>query len=125
MNKEIGNEKRLNNFEPDLYLRDIDSYIGTERYYNLLGIYVTDGVNYIMKNGYSWFVTDAIAVIRTKLRNKNFLAIKLIVKNDQAMMEITDGNDHVFYRQKYKLTDAKRDLTLFYMDNVLMLSIEY
>jgi len=109
----------------DLYLRDIDSFIGTEKYYNVMGIYVTDGVKYVMENGYSWFVTDAIAVIRTKLKDEDFLAIKLIVKNDQAMMEITDGNDHVFYRQKYKWTDAKRNLTLFYVDNVLMLSGEY
>lgn len=40
-------------------------------------------------------------------------------------MEITDGNDNVLYRQNYDYTDAKRDLTLFYADNVLMLSGEY
>ena len=42
-----------------------------------------------------------------------------------ATMEITDGNGHAFYRQEYKWSDAKRDLTLFYADNVLMLSGEY
>jgi len=114
-----------NKEDEDLYLRDLDNYIGTEKYYNVMGVYVTDGVKYIMENGYSWFVTDVIAVIRVKLKGEDFLSIKLTVKNDQAMMEITDGNDHVFYRQKYKWTDAKRNLTLFYMDNVLMLSNEY
>ena len=111
--------------ETDLYLRDINSYTGSEKWYNVMGIYVTDGVKYIMENGYSWFVTDAIAVIRAKLKKEDFLAIKLIVKNGGAMMEITDGNGHVFYRQEYKWSDAKRDLTLFYADNVLMLSGEY
>jgi len=115
----------MKKYEPDLYLRDIDSYIGSEKIYNVMGVYVTDGVKYIMENGYSWFVTDAIAVIRAKLKNKDFLAIKLTVKNNKAMMEITDGNDHIFYRQEYKWSDAKRNLTLFYVDNVLMLSGEY
>jgi hypothetical protein len=111
--------------EPDLYLRDLDDYIGSKKYYNVMGIYVTDGVKYIMENGYSWFVTDAIAVIRMKLKKEDFLSIKLIVKNDDAMMEISDGNGHVFYRQRYEWSDAKRNLTLFYVDNVLMLSSEY
>jgi len=111
--------------DEDLYLRDIDSYIGSEKLYNVMGVYVTDGVKYIMENGYSWFVTDAIAVIRTKLKTEDFLAIALTVKNNNAVMEITDGNGHVFYRQQYKWTDAKRNLTLFYVDNVLMLSSEY
>jgi len=110
--------------ETDLYLKDMGYYTGSEKYYNVMGIYVTDGIKYIMDNGYSWFVTDAIAVIRAKLKKEDFLAIKLTVKNYDAMMEITDGNGHVFYRQSYE-SDAKRNLTLFYADNVLMLSGEY
>jgi len=111
--------------ETDLYLRDINSYTGSEKYYNVLGIYVTDGVKYIMDNGYSWFVTDAIAVIRAKLKNEGFLTVALKNQSDMATMEITDGNGHVFYRQEYKWSDAKRNLTLFYADNILMLSGEY
>jgi len=111
--------------QPDLYLKDINSYTGSEKLYNVMGIYVTDGVKYIMENGYSWFVTDAIAAIRMKLKNEGFLTVALKNKSDMATMEISDGNGHVFYRQEYKWSDAKRNLTLFYTDKVLMLSGEY
>jgi len=111
--------------ETDLYLKDMGYYTGSEKYYNVLGVYVTDGIKYIMENGYSWFVTDAIAVIRAKLKNEGFLTVALKNQSDMATMEITDGNGHVFYRQEYKWSDAKRNLTLFYADNVLMLSGEY
>ena len=47
----------------DLELKDLGQYYGTTQYYNIMGVNITDGVEYIMKNGYSWFVTDTIAVI--------------------------------------------------------------
>jgi hypothetical protein len=90
-----------------------------------MGTDVTDGVAYIMNNGYSWFVTDAIAVIKTKFKNKDFLAIKLKIDGDTAKMIIEDGNKKKLYEQKYKWTNAKKELILFWTDNVLMLSSEY
>ena len=110
----------------DLELKDLGQFYGTEQYHaGFLGVNMTDGVAYIVSNGYSWFVTDAISVIRIMLKGKEFLSVKLTVKDNTAKMEITDGNDNVLYRQNYDYTDAKRDLTLFYADNVLMLSGEY
>jgi len=113
--------------DEDLELKELNSFTGTEHYYNVMGALVTDGVKYIMDNGYSWFVTDALAVIKTKFRNKEFLSIKLQVNKEKqdATMLITDGNDNVLYKQYYKYTNAKIDLTLFFTDNVLLLSNEY
>ena len=112
----------------DLDLKDLESFIGTSSYYNMMGIDITDGIVYLMENGYSWFVSDAISVIIAdkNISKKDFLAIKLLVSNDQtAKMVITDGNDKKLYTQEYKWTDAKRDLVLFYIDGVLILSNEY
>ena len=112
----------------DLELRELDNYLGTEQYHRIfLDTIATDGVIYIMQNGYSWFVTDAISVIKYKFANESFLSIDLRVntENNTADMIISDGNSHVMYKQHYKYTDAKRDLTLYYTGGVLMLSGEY
>jgi len=122
--------------KPDLELKALDSYCGTQSYYRYMGVLLTDGVKYLMENGYSWFVTDAIAVIvahpkiRRHLQEDDFLTIKLKLNKDEdgyttADMIITDGNDTQLYRQHYDLTDAKRELKLFYTGNVLMLASEY
>ena len=112
----------------DLELRDLAAYTGTENYYRgWLNVLLTDGVKYVMRNGYSWFVNDAISVIVGKgWRNADFLAVRLKLMGDnKAKMIIDDGNGNVLYTQKYELTDAKRELTLYYSHNVLMLSSEY
>jgi len=112
----------------DLELKGLDSYIGSDRLYRLMGIKITEGIAYIMENGYSWFVTDTITEIRfnPKLKNEPFLSIDLkLGKNGTANLEISDGNGHIFYRKHYTYTDAKRNLKLFYDNGVLMLNSEY
>jgi len=97
------------------------------------GVYLTDGVKYIMDNGYAWFVSDAVATIiayepvREYYRRENFLAIKLKAhpESNTADLYIEDGNGHVLYQQHYSFSDAKVDITLFFSDNVLMLSQEW
>ena len=111
--------------ENDLELKELGQYTGTEKYLNIMGINVTDGIGYIMENGYSWFVTDCIAVIKTKLNKKGFLSIKLKLNKDKVDMIITDGNEKILYKQHYEYTDAKKELMLFYTDGVLMLDKEY
>lgn len=109
----------------DLELKQLNNFYGTEQYYDVLGILVTDGVKYIMDNGYSWFVTDSIAVIITKFKNSDFLAVKLKINDNKAVMNIEDGNYNILYTQKYDYTNCKRDLILYYTNNVLMLNKEY
>jgi len=113
----------------DLDLKYLENFIGTQKYYHgYLGVNLTDGVAYISNNGYSWLVTDAISVIKTKLVSEEFLCIKLEILGDsKARMIVTDGNDKTLYEQNYDYTDAKRNLKLFYdkNSNVLMLSGEY
>ena len=114
----------------DLELTQLDQFYGTEQYHNVMGVNVTDGVAYIMNNGYSWLVTDAIVVIKMKLKKHEFLTVDLIInKNlvhkDEATMRITDGNDYCLYEQHYGYTTARRTIKLFFTNNVLMLTGEY
>ena len=114
--------------EVDKELKDLRHFIGTEQYHKLplFNTNLTDGVAYVMKNGYSWFITDSLAVIETKLKDEEFLSVKLkLLKDNQAEMVITDGNDKVFYTQKYGYTDAKSEVDLYWTDNVFMVSSEY
>jgi len=111
----------------DLELRALPMFTGTTVYYRVwLNFLVTEGVKYVMENGYSWFITDALSVIHTKgWRDRDFLTVKLKLKGMGAVMVIEDGDGKTLYTQKYSITDAKRELTLFYSYNVLMLSSEY
>ena len=117
--------------EKDIELKQLEGFTGTEKYYVVLGANVTDGIHYIMDNGYAWLVTDMLSVIKfgideyPKLKGQHFLAIKLKVTGKEAKATIDDGNENVLYTQEYKWTDAKKDLVLYFIDNVLMLSSEY
>ena len=115
----------------DLDLEDLDNFTGTEQYHKISlypNVNLTDGIAYVMDNGYSWFITDMLAVVRTKeeIMNEDFLSIKLVINKDKtATAKITDGNDKVLYKQEYKWTNGKKDLNLFFTNDVLMLSQEY
>ena len=109
----------------DLYLKDLAQYHGTMGYHGVMGTNVTDGVAYIMQNGYSWFVTDAIVILNMKLKRPEFASVKLKLKGTTGNTLIEDGNGKLLNKQDYKYTNAKKELTLFYTNGVLMLSGEY
>ncbi len=118
--------------ELDLELKALGNYYGTEHYYSVMGVNVTDGVRYVMENGYSWLVTDILPLLRLRdnLKREPFLVIQLTPHNSEADLTITDGGKDdnapvLLYSHRYKFTDARRELKLFYADSVLMLSSEY
>lgn len=111
----------------DLQLKGLGQFIGTTQYWKgWLDTNYTEGIKYISENGYSWFVTDAISIIKVKFMQEPFIVIMLkLLDDNKAQMIIDDGNGNVLYTQDYEYTDAKRELTLYFIDNVLMLSGEY
>jgi hypothetical protein len=120
--------------EKDLELKALHQFNGTTKYYEYIGMNVTDGIVYIMNNGYSWLVSDAIFTIyfdiriKEHLKKDKFLVIKLKVNRENKTAKVTfeDGNNNVLVYHIYDYTDAKVDeLVLFYVDGVLMLANEY
>ena len=112
----------------DLELKELEQYYGSENYYNVMGVKTTDGINYIMRNGYSWFVTDLIVNIKMvkSLFKKEFLSIDLKINADKsATMIITDGNDNILHKQEYAYVDSKKEFKLFFTNGVLLYSGEY
>ncbi len=114
---------------PDLKLKNLNNFYGSEHYYRLMGgINATDGVHYVMENGYSWVVSDAAAILRMQpqVRGQDFVVIRLrLLPEGRAKVVYEDGNDNVLFEQSYDWTDAKRELELFFADNVIMLASEY
>lgn len=118
--------------KPDLHLKDLDQFMGSldpPFGFNPTKIKGSAGIQYLMNNGYSWFVTDAVASIwwDKQLRDSKFLVVRLKLNKGRgsARMSIEDGNYHVFYSQTYQRTNAKRDLLLFYEYGVLLLNTEH
>ena len=114
----------------DLKLKMLDGFTGTEEYHlGFHGVRLTDGAKYVSDNGYTWFITDAVAVIKFEpgLDREFMLVIRLvpIPGSQKAKMMIENGNNKVLYEQTYEYTTAERDFTLFYKDNVLFLPHEW
>jgi len=116
-------------YEPDLELKSLGNFHGSEHYYRLMGgINATDGVHYVMQNGYSWLVTDAAVILRMepKVRGQDFVVVRLkLLPEGGGKVTYEDGNGNILYEQSYEWTDAKKELKLFFADNVIMLASEY
>ncbi len=114
--------------EKDLQLSDISMFTGTEKYHRIppFNTVVTDGVAYVIRSGFSWFVTDMLAVIETKKWDDLFLVVKLIRNaTGGAQARIEDGNGKTYYVQEYTVTDAEANPILYWVDGVLMVQSEY
>jgi len=112
----------------DLELKDLGQYYGSVNNINVLGIQCTEGIQYIMNNGYSWLVTDLLPKVKfdKMLMDEEFLSIELKLLADKgAQVTIGDGNGNVLHTQDYAYTDAKVELKLFLTNGVLMLAGEY
>lgn len=112
----------------DRYLTNINQFYGTTQYYDVMGTRITDGVKYLMDNGYSWAVTDAVAVLQAepKVMGKEFVSVKLMRNaTGGCVIRYEDGNEKLLYQQKYEHTDAKVDVQMFYENGVLLLPSEH
>jgi hypothetical protein len=115
----------------DLDLKEIDRFYGTMQYYDVMGVNVTDGIRYVMDNGYSWLVTDAIAVFKAckEVMGEEFVSVELKVGREgaPAVVVYSDGNKRTLYEQAYRWTDARVGVKFWYdrLSNVICLPSEY
>lgn len=122
---------------------DLLNFTGSEVIYKdtRINFLFTEGIKFLLENGMAWAVTDVMAVIKSHppidfngkqiiLNSEPFLTVDFI--NDfsgktKPKMVITDGNDNVYYEQKYEFfeTGKVEKVRLFYYNNTLMLASEY
>jgi len=127
------------NMEQDKKLSILDSFIGTQNYYDMgvlfRGIKITDGVRYVSENGYSYLVTDILSIltacrkIRRYLATDYFLSIVFIAyPNRKGEIIFSDGNGNTVFKKTYRYTDAEVDKIKFFYDErvkILMLASEW
>ena len=119
---------------------DLKGFSGSEGYYFnpfFKPIKYTDGIKFLSDNKASWLVTDTQAVllhepkVKQGYEDEGFICIKWKFEGTTATATYTDGNDNIFYIQKYGYTDflkhyaIESELNLYYTDGVLLLSSEY
>lgn len=110
---------------------ELNNFIGTENYYyDPLFRYCkyTDGVKFLRDNGLNWLVIDCLANILPLTKRPEydgFIAIK--VNKSTMTVSYEDGNNNVFKTDTYTMMDGlnMEEISLYYMDLVLMLASEY
>ena len=110
--------------------RKLAHFTGTEAYTRgWMGVLMTDGVVFLGSEGNaSWLVTDISTIVKVhqKVKDEDFVAIKVESKNKKAVVRYEDGNNNLLYQQRYEYTDLEEGkYTLYYMNGVLLLSSEY
>lgn len=108
---------------------DLGNFYGSENFYKFPltpGLVFTDGCHFLMANGASWCVTDALVICKMekKVAKEEFVSIKFTVKDGKAAAIYDDGNGNVLFKQEYDGTDLPCDLLFFYENNTLMLASE-
>lgn len=112
-------------------LRDeLRHFTGSEQFYrpmiNRNAMY-TEGVQHFAeKAGAFWLLDILFTQPEIVARGAEFAAITLEVKDDAAVLTVTDGNDYTAYTREIEYTDCPEGTWEFFMaDLVLMLRTEY
>ncbi len=95
----------------------------------------TNGIKYLAETADCfWLVTDTSVIARSLMEKSYFITIdfKRLTKEEQekfgceAIITYADGNDHIFEKHRYNVTDFPLgELRLYFIDNTLMLPSEY
>jgi hypothetical protein len=118
----------MKQFDP----KQLGFFTGTTAYHRLAPhVVLTDGAKFLAENAEAFWLMDAIASYLPALTNReHFVAASLAVKNQTALLLLTDGNYRELAIQRITYTDFPiSDITLFACWSgdhwVLMLPSEY
>ena len=115
----------------------LQHFRGSEMFFQipLIRTRFTTGIKYLAEVANCfWLVTDTSVIARSLMEKSYFITIdfKRLTDDEQeefgceAMITYGDGNDHVFEKHRYNVTDFPLDeLRLYFVDNTLMLPGEY
>lgn len=97
-------------------VKQLGFFTGTTAYYVLAPqVVLTDGAKYLAEHAKAYWLMDAIASYLPELIYKeHFVSASLAVKNQSAMLLLTDGNYKELALQRIPFTDFQlREITLF------------
>jgi len=113
-------------------LENLGQFTGTEHWYRTVvpSITYTDGAKYVADQCESYWLLDDIAIYQTldKIRKEEFQVWKLKVDlaKSEGVLSCEDGNNHVVFTKKIPFTDFPvAEMTLWYVDKVILLPSEY
>lgn len=109
---------------------DLSAFIGTETWHRHAlnrRMLVTDGVKYFAETAKCYWFLDIVATEVFSLQASHpFLLITIDVREGQADIRASDGNDVVLFKRHIHFTDAPAGNWRFYLtDNVMLLPSEY
>ena len=94
---------------------ECNQYTGTSQYYRHgLGLFYTDGIEWIAKTLECFWLLDEIAIYSQKFRGKeDFLTAEFYTPiKGEGILQLTDGNENTLHKSKY-------DFTTLYVDKDL------
>lgn len=108
-------------------------FTGTENWHRfnplMRNVLATDGVMHLAEKGEAFWLLDIIGSLKLvpKCANAPFITCILKKKDDgSATFTATNGNKTTLYTQEISYTDFPLDeITLYFIDNVILLPSEY
>jgi hypothetical protein len=112
---------------------ELEQFTGTENWHRfnplMRNLLATDGVMHLAKKAGAYWLLDIIGSLKLvgSCRNEEFITCKLVKDKDGgAKFTASDGSLKVLYTQKIPYTDFPLDeITLYFIDNVVLLPSEY
>ncbi len=109
---------------------DLIAFIGTETWHRHAlnrHMLLTDGVRYFADQAGAWWLLDIVATEVFRLQAAHpFLSITIDVREGEADIRVSDGNDAMLFTRHIHFTDAPDGLWRFFLtDNVVLLPSEY
>lgn len=110
----------------------MNQYTGTENYYKLQNLTITDGVQAFAENAEAWwFVSDMNLFLKYIYKAdpaESLFSIHLEVENNKATLKVKNGKGHIVFKRLYSFTDCPEGEWIFYLyrnNSVLIWNKEY
>ena len=121
----------LPNLTYDEFKKALAQFIGTENWYRHSlnrNVTYTDGAKYVADKCGAYWLIDEIATLQNlpKVKSNTIQIWILKVSRQAGVLTCEDGNYNVVYAKKFFFTDFPYpEVTLWFVDNVIMLPSEY
>jgi hypothetical protein len=111
---------------------DLQQFSGTEKWYRhglVKTVLYTDGAQHVAEAGGAYWLLDEIALAQRFVKAvaaEPFQVWKLTVTGNTGALVCEDGNGNKVFSKRIELTDFPLpEITLWYVDNTILLPSEY